>query len=554
MTSLLLLLACGEGSLNAMQEESLPPAELAFEDAAARTEVPMELLLAIARVETGVQSVEGAVEFPGQEPAFGVMGLRGENLVRAARLAGLDEALVRTDVSANSLAAATLLSEWGAEAGIDPSDLSAWAPIVARYSGIEDPEAAAEYVWYEVYAALQDGVDAGGYSSDPQMATPKFRKPSQSRARTGASDAVWTASPNYSSRSGASVDYVIIHTCEGSYSGCWGWLTNSSAGVSAHYVVNDSGSEVRQLVDEDSKAWHISASYDCANNSNKDCSLNGKNMNSMSVGIEHAGYGSQTSWSSGLLDRSAKLTCGITDRHGISRDAYHIVGHGQLQPWNRSDPGAAWPWSSYLSAVNTACGAGSGTGSGGTGSGGTGSGSGGSGTGSGGSGSGGSGSGSGGSGSGSGGTGSSAPTASSFIIDSNNAANDTNWFLTEVSADWWSSSSSSGYYNTGYWVAATEATSDPASFWFLTEAAGCYTVDAWWTAGSNRSAAISFMGWDEADREVGRTTVSQQINGGKWNELGDWTFPAGWNRVLLSRWTTPGSYAIADAVRLTPCN
>ncbi len=543
--SLLMMVACGEQSLNNMPEEQpadLAPPELAFEDAADRTGVPEALLLAIAKVETGVEPVIGEEEFPGQPPAAGVMGLRGDRLLEAAELAGLDAELVRTDTSASALAAAALLEQWAAEEGIDTGDLAAWAPLVARYSGIDDPEAAAEYVWYEVYAALQTGVDANGYASAPVDVSPRYRAPAHSRARTGDSGTVWSASPNYSSRSGASADFVIIHTCEGSYSGCWSWLANGSSGVSAHYVVNDSGSEVRQLVDEDQKAWHISANYDCDNNSGIECSRDGTSMNNISVGIEHAGYGSQTSWNSGLISRSAALTCGVTDRHAIPRDSYHIVGHGQLQPWNRSDPGAAWPWSSYLDQVKAACGdtGSSGTGTGGSGSGGSGSG-----------GSGGSGSG----GSGSGGSGSGpAPTAGTFIIDSNNTLNDVNWYMSEVSSAWWGSTSASGYYNTGYWVAPTESVSDPASFWFLTETEQCYTVEAWWTASSNRGSALSFMGWDESDREVGRVTVNMQTNGSRWNTLGEWTFPAGMNRVLLSRWAATGYYAVADAVRLSPCN
>jgi hypothetical protein len=42
------------------------------------------------------------------------------------------------------------------------------------------------------------------------------------------------------------------------------------------------------------------------------------------------------------------------------------------------------------------------------------------------------------------------------------------------------------------------------------------------------------------------------VNGSKWNPLGTWSFGTGWNRVLLSRWTTEDGYAVADAVRLTP--
>ncbi|MEQ1571167.1 MAG: hypothetical protein ABMA64_36400, partial [Myxococcota bacterium] len=120
----------------------------------------------------------------------------------------------------------------------------------------------------------------------------------------------------------------------------------------------------------------------------------------------------------------------------------------------------------------------------------------------------------------------------------------------------WASTNVSGYYNTGYWVAETASVSDPASFWFYADTDQCWAVDAWWTTSTDRPGSVAFVGWDEGDHEVGRATVSQKTNGSKWNALGTWEFGSGWNRVLLSRWTTPGSYAIADAVRLTPttCN
>ena len=141
-----------------------------------------------------------------------------------------------------------------------------------------------------------------------------------------------------------------------------------------------------------------------------------------------------------------------------------------------------------------------------------------------------------------------------FIIDSNNNANDTSHHYTDISSSWWGSANVSGYYNTGYWVAPTEAVSDAASFWFDLDAGGCWEVEAWWPAASDRSPAITWLGWDADDREVGRAVVDQRTDGGRWNHLGDWTFGAGWNRVMLSRWTSPGAYAVADAVRLTPCN
>ena len=58
-----------------------------FDEAARDYGVPAGLLKSIGYVETRWQMVRGDVEFPGQEPAYGVMALRGENLRKGAALA-----------------------------------------------------------------------------------------------------------------------------------------------------------------------------------------------------------------------------------------------------------------------------------------------------------------------------------------------------------------------------------------------------------------------------------------------------------------------------------
>ncbi|MEZ4237458.1 MAG: N-acetylmuramoyl-L-alanine amidase [Myxococcota bacterium] len=463
--------------------------------------MPLELLLAVGQAETGLQMVRGDVEFDGRPGAWGLMGLRGADLEDAAALAGLPVAQVQEDPVANVLAAAKLLEAWADELGIDGDDLAAWAPVVARYGGIDDDQATAEYVHYQVYDALRHGVHTEGYVTEPLDVQPDWPAPSHVRGVDGG--AVWTPSPNWNSRSGAAAEFLIVHTCEGSYSSCWSWLASPASGVSAHYVVSETGSEVRALVDEGNRAWHIAADYDCALNGGLDCWRNGTSMNTISVGIEHAGHASQSFWDPGLIARSAQLACGITQRNPIPRDSHHIVGHGQLQPWNRSDPGAAWPWADYLNQIQAACG--------------------------------------------------DAPApAGAIVVDSNNGANDLSRGYIEVSPSWTASANVSGYWNTGYWVGPTDAVSDAARFWFHADAAGCWDVDAWWPAASDRPAAITWIGWNEDASEVGRTVVDQRGSGAQWNRLGTWSFGAGWNRVLLSRWSDPGAFAVADAVRLTP--
>ena len=137
-----------------------------------------------------------------------------------------------------------------------------------------------------------------------------------------------------------------------------------------------------------------------------------------------------------------------------------------------------------------------------------------------------------------------------LIVDSNNANNDLARAKVEYVGTWVASSASPGYHGSDYRWAATEQLSAPATFWFHMPAAGTRTIDAWWVAGSNRSPAATFVIQDAAGLKLGSVTRSQQAAGGQWNVLGTYSFKAGWNRVVLSRWQAPGSVVVADAIRV----
>ncbi len=528
--SLLGAAACGPTAYEG--EVDSRPMSAAFDDAAQEFDVPVELLQTIAYGETGMQAAQGEQEFEGQEPVWGLMALRESMVEHAALLAGVTAHDARTDRTANILAAAALLSFWADDLAVDRADLGAWAPTVARYSGLDDEAAQAAYVHDEIYGQLAQGIHLEDLSVPPWQGTINFPAPVPNTYSSGGdrSYAVWRPSPNSSSRGSYGSELVIIHTCEGSYTGCWSWLSKSGSGVSAHYVVNDDGSEVSQLVRESRKAWHISARYDCNLNDGTNCSRNSVSSNNFTVGIEHAGRAAQSSWHPGLIDKSAQLVCDITRDQGIPRDSYHIVGHGQLQPYNRVDPGPNWPWASYLADIRSKCGDGGGTtpppvdptdpgDSGDTGvpTPGTG-----------------------------------APGSSTIVIDSNNAYNLPSKGRVDVSSSWKSSQNVGGYYNTGYWWRSSGSSSDAAYFRYNLDTAGCYAVDAWWAASGDRTTSAPFIVFDADGSEVGRANMNQTTGGGQWNTIGDFNLNAGWGAVALSRTTGTSGVVIADAVRVRP--
>ncbi|WNG43279.1 N-acetylmuramoyl-L-alanine amidase [Archangium minus] len=493
----------------AQREAERTPYELdsAFAQAAAEFRVPADLLKAISYAETHWEMVKGEVEFEGMPAAYGLMALRGEKLSEGARLAGVSEEAVRTQPRENIRAAAALLSAYADELKLDRSDLGAWAPAAVKLSGITHAEAQAQYVHSQVYDVLRKGAVAstpGGavaVSLMPTQVQAQYASPSRHAMSADYGPAIWRASPNYNARpAGTDISMIVIHTCEGGYSGCWSWLANSSAGASAHYVVNESGSEITQLVAETNRAWHVAASYDCSLNGSVMCGLNGSSVNNFSVGIEHGGYASQASFPAGQIDASAKLSCDISRDRTVVRDSYHIVAHGRLQPYNRTDPGPNWPWSTYISKIKSYCG-------------------------------------------------DTTPTTG-LIIDSNQANNDTSKGYVEVSANWASSSSTTGYYGSGYYYASTQPISDAAVFYFYMPAAGSKTIDAWWTSGTNRSTAAPFIITNASGTNLATVKVNQQAGGSSWQTLGTWSFPAGWNKVQLSRWAPEGYVVIADAIRV----
>lgn len=481
-----------------------------FSIAARDYNVPVDLLKAVAYVETRWEPVAGEADF--DRPAgVGVFGLAGDNLTHGAAAAGLDEDAVRTDTRANIEAGAARLAELAAARGISGDDLMAWAPVLEDFAQVDDAEARTAYV-SDVQTVLAGGASAtaeDGRTIASILAHTDVVMPEPptvlAAGNTDYASAIWRSSPNYNSRNGSGISLVVIHSCEGGYSGCWGYLRTSAAQASAHYVVKENGGEITQLVREANRAWHVAASYHCAYAGNAQCNKEGVSVNNFSVGIEHAGYASQASWSSGIIESSAKLTCDITKRHGIVRDRNHIVSHGQLQPYNRTDPGPNWPWAHYIDRVRANCGDGGGGGGGG---------------------------------------------GSAIIIDSNNANNNQAVAKIELTGSWTATTGTPGYYGSGYYFANTAATSAPATFWFYLPAAATKSVDAWWTAGTNRASAAPFVAFNAGGAEVGRRTMNQRANGSQWVNLGTFNFSAGWNKVVLSRWTTSGDVVIADAVRV----
>jgi N-acetylmuramoyl-L-alanine amidase len=104
--------------------------------------------------------------------------------------------------------------------------------------------------------------------------------------------------------------------------------------VSSHYLVYEDG-RIYQLVDEAKRAWHAGrGTWDGETD-----------MNSCSIGIEIANGGHDfglPDFAETQIQSVMALVKAIMDRHGLDRQ--HVIGHSDLAPSRKPDPGEKFPW------------------------------------------------------------------------------------------------------------------------------------------------------------------------------------------------------------------
>jgi N-acetylmuramoyl-L-alanine amidase len=141
-------------------------------------------------------------------------------------------------------------------------------------------------------------------------------------------------SPNFDARLG-SVDMLILHyTGMQTADAALDRLCDPAAKVSAHYLIDEDGT-VWRLVAEEQRAWHAGVS-----------SWRGQmDINAASIGIELVNPGHEFGYrlfpepQMGSLEI---LTREILARHPIP--ARNIVGHSDVAPLRKQDPGELFDW------------------------------------------------------------------------------------------------------------------------------------------------------------------------------------------------------------------
>lgn len=96
-----------------------------------------------------------------------------------------------------------------------------------------------------------------------------------------------------------------------------------------------------------------------------------------------------------------------------------------------------------------------------------------------------------------------------------------------------------------------EGVSDGALWSASLPSSGIYRVMARWSAGQKNATEAPYIIMAEDGEHT--VCVNQRRNGGEWVSLGEFKLSKGNKpRVLLSCWTSTGSYVVADAVRFEP--
>ncbi|MFC4294498.1 N-acetylmuramoyl-L-alanine amidase [Novosphingobium tardum] len=111
-------------------------------------------------------------------------------------------------------------------------------------------------------------------------------------------------------------------------------LCDPTAGVSAHYLIEEDGTVVR-LVPEDKRAWHAGKSF-----------WRGLNdINSASIGIELVNPGHEWGYRpfpDAQMEALVPLLARIVRVHDIA--PANVVGHSDVAPARKDDPGELFDW------------------------------------------------------------------------------------------------------------------------------------------------------------------------------------------------------------------
>jgi N-acetyl-anhydromuramyl-L-alanine amidase AmpD len=163
-----------------------------------------------------------------------------------------------------------------------------------------------------------------------------------------------TDKTNKSSRNGQKVLAIVDHITDGTAESCLQWFNDlSNTSSSAHFLVARNG-RIFQFVKISESAWHCGISGARVEMSPSELVREmGISTNAYTIGIEHEGYdgnGLDGTLTEKQYEATLNLHCMLIDICHITVDKKHILGHCEINPWDRAYcPGINFPWTRLMS-------------------------------------------------------------------------------------------------------------------------------------------------------------------------------------------------------------
>lgn len=362
--------------------------------------IPLGLLESVAYTNTRMHHLvpdPNVSTCSGMPPFYGVMGLvdngKGyfkENLKSVAKLSGYSEEEIKKSPRINILAYAKAYATMQQQQNMTSRGVEEQQDVLLSLSEIpDDGSVVAEYAKdQQFYAVLKQveksGRSLGGFDYEEIFGKNKASVLSArsvsvnknevrsvdgsqyleersaegcsgSKSQTDFEGAIWNPAhrSNYGSRGSAKIEYITIHTIQGSYASCISWFKNPAARVSAHYAIRAFDGQITQMVCEEDKAYHVRSDNDKA------------------IGIEHEGFieDGGTWYTTAMYESSAALVKDICARRGIDplkmysgkgtsgkltlgNACRKIKGHQHFPENDHIDPGKDWDWDRFYRLVN----------------------------------------------------------------------------------------------------------------------------------------------------------------------------------------------------------
>lgn len=147
-------------------------------------------------------------------------------------------------------------------------------------------------------------------------------------------DFIEAPSPNFDARTGPPGVLVLHYTGMRTGEEALARLRDPEAKVSSHYVVEEDG-RIFRLVAEERRAWHAGVSFWRGR----------RNLNGDSLGIEIVNPGHEFGYRAFPEAQVAAVTALVADiRSRWTIEDRDIVGHSDVAPTRKDDPGELFPW------------------------------------------------------------------------------------------------------------------------------------------------------------------------------------------------------------------